>query len=269
MKKKNITEVGLFKKLDKDNDGFINNYEFNKNIEGIVEISPATKDKFFNYLDYYHNGMVDLETFLLRFKEFKSNEVIVNNNNTIENVILDKLSKFISRQSKRMNDAEIFSLIDKDSDGIISLEDFKYFVIDSLGISKIEFSDYKLERVMQSISLSKNKNIGIGDIREFMNKALANGINSYYVDLKETFKETMNQNLFRGKKNTEWITQAIERLGMYITEKYDGAEKFFEKFADTKLNKFKFEHFIYFHENNFECFHGFNLTRDELLAIFT
>ena len=269
MKKKNITEVGLFKKLDEDNDGFINNYEFNKNIEGIVEISPATKDRFFNYLDYYHNGMVDLETFLLRFKEFKSNEVIVNNNNTIENVILDKLSKFISRQSKRMNDAEIFSLIDKDSDGIISLDDFKFFVIDSLGVSKIEFNDYKLERVMQSISLSKNKNIGLGDIREFMNKALASGINSYYVDLKETFKETTNQNLFRGKKNTEWITQAIERFGMYITETYDGAQKFFEKFADNKLNKFKFEHFIKFHENNFECFHGFNLTRDELLEIFT
>ena len=269
MKKKNITEVGLFKKLDEDNDGFINNYEFNKNIEGIIEISPATKDRFFNYLDYYHNGMVDLETFLLRFKEFKSNEVIVNNNNNIENVILDKLAKFISRQSKRMNDAEIFSLMDKDSDGIISLDDFKFFVIDSLGISKIEFNDYKLERVMQSISLSKNKNIGLGDIREFMNKALAKGINSYYVDLKETFKETANQNLFRGKKNTEWITQAIERFGMYITETYDGAKKFFEKFADNKLNKFKFEHFIKFHENNFECFHGFNLTRDELLAIFT
>ena len=269
MKRKNITEVGLFKKLDEDNDGFINNYEFNKNITEIVDISPPIKDRFFNYLDCYHNGMVDLETFLLRFKEFRSNEVIVNNNNTIENVILDELSKFISKQSYKMNDTEIFSLIDKDSDGIISLEDFKYFVIDSLGISKIEFNDYKLERVMQSISLSKNKNIGLGDIREFMNKALANGINSYYVDLKETFKETTNQNLFRGKKNTEWITQAIERLGMYITEKYDGAQKFFEKFADTKLNKFKLEHFIKFHENNYECFHGFNLTRDELLAIFT
>ena len=248
MKKKNITEVGLFKKLDEDNDGFINNYEFNKNITEIVDISPPIKDRFFNYLDCYHNGMVDLETFLLRFKEFRSNEVIVNNNNTIENIILDELSKFISKHAHKLNDVEIFSLIDKDSDGIISLEDFKYFVIDSLGISKIEFNDYKLERVMQSISLSKNKNIGLGDIREFMNKSLANGINSYYVDLKETFKETANQNLFRGKKNTEWITQAIERLGMYITEKYDGAEKFFEKFADTKLSKFKLEHFIHFHE---------------------
>ena len=131
--------------------------------------------------------------------------------------ILDELSKFISRHSNKLNDVEIFSLIDKDSDGIISLEDFKYFVIDSLGISKIEFNDYKLERVMQSISLSKNKNIGHGDIREFMNKSLANGINSYFVDLKESFKETINQNLFRGKKNAESITQAIERLGIYIT----------------------------------------------------
>ena len=39
-----------------------------------------------------------------------------------------------------MNDVEIFSLIDKDSDGLISLEDFKHFVIDTLGISKIEFN---------------------------------------------------------------------------------------------------------------------------------
>ena len=117
--------------------------------------------------------------------------------------ILDELSKFISRHSNKLNGIEIFSLIDKDSDGMICYENFNYFVIDSLGISKIEFNDYKLERVLQSISLSKNKNIGHGDIREFMNKSLANGINSYFVDLKESFKETINQNLFRGKKNVE------------------------------------------------------------------
>ena len=64
MKRKNITEVGLFKKLDEDNDGFINNYEFNKNITEIVDISPPIKDRFLNYLDCYHNGMVDLEPFL-------------------------------------------------------------------------------------------------------------------------------------------------------------------------------------------------------------
>ena len=269
LKRKNVTELGLFKKLDEDNDGFINNYEFNKNISEVVDLSPNIKDKFFNYLDYYHNGMIDLETFLLRFKEFKSNEIIVNNNNNIENVILKEFANFIAKHSNKLNDTEIFSLIDKDSDGIISSDDFKHFIIDTLGISKIEFNQYQLERVMQSLSLSKNKNIGLSDIKEFMNKSLVSGVDSYYVDLKETFKETTNQNLFRGKKNTEWITQAIERLGMFITEKYETADNFFEKFADTKINKFKFEHFIKFHENNYECFHGFNLTRDELLAIYT
>ena len=41
------------------------------NIDDIILLSPAIKDQFFNYLDYYKNGLVDLETFLKRFKEFK------------------------------------------------------------------------------------------------------------------------------------------------------------------------------------------------------
>ena len=94
MKRKNITEVGLFRKLDENNDGFINNYEFNKNLKEIIDINPAMKDKFFNYLDIYNNGMVDLDTFLLRFKEFKSDNTVIENNNKIENKILNRLSEF-------------------------------------------------------------------------------------------------------------------------------------------------------------------------------
>ena len=270
MKKKNITEVGLFRKLDENNDGFINNYEFNKNIKEIIDINPAIKDKFFNYLDIYNNGMIDLDTFLLRFKEFKSDTAVIENNNKIENIILSKLSSFFVKQSKKLNDCEIFALMDKDSDGLISLDDFRAFAIDELNISKNEFSDYQLERVMQNISLSKNKNIGLADIREYMNKSLSNSdTNSYYVDLKETFKETNNLNLSKNKKNNDWITQAIEKFGMFISEKFDNTTNFFNKFANKEENKFKFEHFLKFIENNYECFHGFNLTRDELLSIFT
>ena len=270
MKKKNITEVGLFRKLDENNDGFINNYEFNKNIKEIIDINQAIKDKFFNHLDIYKNGMIDLDTFLLRFKEFKSDTTIVENNNKIENIILSKLSSYLVKQSKKLNDCEIFSLMDKDSDGLISLEDFRSFVIEELNISKNEFSNFQLERVMQNISLSKNKNIGLADIREYMNKSLSNtGANSYYVDLKETFKETTNLNLSKNKKNNDWITQAIEKFGMFISEKFDNTTNFFNKFANKEENKFKFEHFQKFIENNYECFHGFNLTRDELLSIFT
>ena len=270
MKRKNITEVGVFRKLDENNDGFINNYEFNKNVGEIIDINPAMKDKFFNYLDTYKNGMVDLETFLLGFKEFKSDNAIISNNNKIENKILNKLSSFFLLYSKKLNDCEIFALIDKDSDGLISLEDFKYFVIHELGVSKNEFTDFQLERVMQSISLSKNKNIGLADIREYMNKSLSkNNANSYYVDLKETFKETNNLNLSKNKKNNDWIAQAIEKFGMFISEKYDNTTNFFKLFANNKENKFKFENFTKFIENNYECFQGFNLSRDELLSIFT
>ena len=88
-KKKNITEVGLFKKLDINGDGFVSNYEFNTRIDDVILLSPAIKDQFFNYLDYYHNGLVDMDTFLKRFKEYKSNDVLVRNNNKIENEIID------------------------------------------------------------------------------------------------------------------------------------------------------------------------------------
>ena len=269
IKKKNVTEIGLFKKLDENKDGFISNAEFNKNIESVVPLAPAIKDKIFDYLDYYHNGLVDLETFLLRFKEFKSNEIIIKNDNRIENVIVNQFAAWITKMNDKLCDTEIFSIIDRDSDGLISLEDFKFFVIDSLGISKNEFNDYKLERVMQRISLTKNKNIGLGDIREFISRAIAKNEKSYYVDLKETFKETTNQNLYRGKKNTMWISQAIERFGMFISERFDGVEKFYEKYCDNSTGKFKYENFDNFHKTNYECFYGFNLTRDELLAIYT
>ena len=99
---------------------------------------------------------------------------------------------------------------------------------------------------MQSISLTGNKNIGLGDIREFINKSLSNESTNYYVDLKETFKETKNPNLFRGKKNVDWINQLIERFGMFISEKYDNVEKFYEKYSDKDSGKFKYENFIKF-----------------------
>ena len=64
IKKKNINEVGLFRKFDVDNDGFISNIDFNTAIGEILPIAPAMKDQLFNYLDFYHNGLIDLDTFI-------------------------------------------------------------------------------------------------------------------------------------------------------------------------------------------------------------
>ena len=183
MKMKNITEIGLFHKLDKNNDGFISNIDFNATIDSILQLAPAVKDQFFNFLDFYHNGLVDLETFIYRFKEFHSSSVIAKNNNMIENVIINEFANFI-KNNLHLSETEIFALIDKDCDGIINIKDFKYFIINSLSISSFEFNDYKIERVMQVLSLTKNKQIGLIDIKEFIDKSKSGGLNKYHINLK-------------------------------------------------------------------------------------
>ena len=70
MKSKNISEIGLFKKFDKNNDGFISCIDFNSTIGSIIPLPPAMRDQFFNYLDFYKNGLVDLETFISRLNNF-------------------------------------------------------------------------------------------------------------------------------------------------------------------------------------------------------
>ena len=113
MKKKNTTLVGLFNILDKNHDGFISNYEFNTGIDDYIQLSSSIKDQFFNYLDYYHNGLVDLETFKIRFKEFKSNEILVRNNNDIENKIIDEIFNYIKSNIKNISDVELFEIINR------------------------------------------------------------------------------------------------------------------------------------------------------------
>ena len=266
MKSKNITEIGLFKKFDKNNDGFFSAIDFNSSINDIIPMSPAMKDQFFNYLDFYHNGMVDLETFISRINNFSNVNILVQNNNKIENEILEKMKEFIIK-NKNLSDNEIFEVIDKDCDGLISLDDFKLFIINNLHISEREFNKSKLERVMMSLSLSKNLQIGLNDIREFIN--LCNQ-NKGHMNLKEVFKITSNQNLSELKKNKEWTNDIIERLGMFVSEKYDSIEQFFNETTEKGSDKFQFKDFLKFHEKNYELFNnGFNLTKDELLSIFT
>ena len=267
MKQKNISEIGLFKKFDKNNDGFISCIDFNSTIGSIIPLPPAMRDQFFNYLDYYKNGLIDLETFISRLNNFSKTDILVHNNNIIENQILQEFKNFVIK-NKNLSDNEIFAAMDKDCDGIININDLRKFLVKDLMISEKEFSKAKLERVMMSLSLSKNFQIGLNDIREFIN--LCNE-NKEHINLKEVFKLTANQNLSHEKKNKDWTNDIIERLGMFISEKYDSIEQFFEEAVKEKnRNKFKFEDFVRFHERNYELFNnGFNLTKDELLSIFT
>ena len=133
-------------------------------------------------------------------------------------------------------------------------------------MDKKSFNDYQLQRIIQALSLTKNNNLGMADIRELINKCTKE---SDFINFKEKFKETINQNLYKGKPNTEWVNECIEKFALFISERYKNIEEFFESNTVKNSWKFTWEDFESFHARNYECFDGFNLTRDELLAIYT
>ena len=57
---------------------------------------------------------------------------------------------------------------------------------------------------------------------------------------------------------------------MYVSEKYDSIEQFYNDSVEPGSDKFKFSDFLKFHESHYNLFNnGFHLTKDELLSIFT
>ena len=174
--------------------------------------------------------------------------------------------KYIKSNIKTISDVELFEIMDKDCDGLINFSDFKKFCIEDLSadLDKKSFNDYQLQRIIQAISLTKNNNLGLADIRELIDKCTKE---SEFMNFKEKFKETINQNLYKGKPNTEWVNECIEKFALFISERYKNIKEFFESNTVKNSGKFTWEDFESFHAKNYECFDGFNLTRDELLAI--
>ena len=265
MKSKNITSYGLFRKFDKDNNGLISNIDFNEGIKELLNINAALADPFFSYLDYYNMGMIDYDTFNSRINYLERNK-LTENDRKEENEIIDKIKLFVLK-NKHLSDNEIFQIMDKDCDGIINSNDLIIFCKNNLEIIEKEINIFKIERVMMTLSLTKNLQIGFNDISEFIKISRENKTN---FNLKEIFKLTANQNLSNNKKNVDWTNDIIERFGMYVSEKYDSIEEFFNESIETGSNKFKFSDFIKFHENHYDLFNnGFHLGKDELLSIFT
>jgi len=165
MKSKNLTIVGLFNKLDSNKVGFISHSDFNKNIDDVLKLAPSIKDQFFSRLDNRKLGMVDMDTFMKLFKEFTNIEVILKNNWNTEDQIFNELKKYI-RENKNLSDNEVYMGMDYDYDGNISLEDFRRFVMEKLKFSEADINKFKLERVLQQISLTKDTNLTMFDIKE-------------------------------------------------------------------------------------------------------
>ncbi len=259
LKAKNLTELGLFNKIDTNKDGFITHADFNKKIDEIIKLAPGMKDQVFSFLDIRALGLVDLDTFMKRFKEFKSSEVIANNNWDTEQWILREFSHWL-KLNHRVSENELFTALDYDSDGIIGINDFKRFILERLNFSKYDFNDFQLERVLQHISLTKNKNICLIDLHEYIlkNQKSQDETKPNY-DLVQTAKNL--------KESKEWINNVFEKIGSYIFENYPDIESFFK---ENSINgRMRLEDLQSYFSKNFRCLDGFNLTYDEIVTLFS
>ena len=265
MKNINITPYGLFKKFDKDDNGLISNIDFNQGLKKYLNIDAALADPFFAYLDFYNVGMVDFDTFIIQLNNIDK-DVLSETDRKNEDEIISKIKIFILK-NKYLSDNEIFQIMDKDIDGIINQDDLILFCKENLNIADNLLTRNTIERVMMTLSLTKNIQVGFNDISEFIKLSK---MNKQTMHLKEVFNLTANQNLSHNKKNIDWTNDIIERLGMYVSEKYESIEEFFNECVEPGCDKLKFSDFLKFHEMHYDLFNnGFHLSKDELLSIFT
>lgn len=259
LKAKNLTELGFFHKLDSNKTGFITHSEFNKKIDDVINLAPGMKDKFFSFLDIRKLGLIDLDTFMKRFKEFKSSEVIAINNWDTEQWILNEFSLWL-KLNHRVSENELFTALDYDSDGIIGASDFKKFLLTRLNFSSYDFNDFQLERTLQHISLTKNKNICLIDLQDFILK------NKSKTD-KAKFDSDLVQPAKNLKEKKEWINNVFEKIGSYISENYNDIESFFNE--NSQNGKMSLEDLQNYFKKNYICLTGFNLTYDEIVTLFS
>ena len=207
-------------KFDLDSDGLIS-YE---DLQGILERYKSTN--FFKFDNssftpdnnlYSYENMTDTK-FKNLVREIKKNMKKKNitvvglfnkldNNDDIENKIIEEIFNYIKKNIKTISDVELFEIMDKDSDGVINFKDFKNFCEQNLSANlEQNFNDYQLQRIIQTLSLTKNNNLGMADIRELINKCTKE---SEFMNFKEKFKETINQNLYKDKKNSKNFLKKI------------------------------------------------------------
>lgn len=84
-----------------------------------------------------------------------------------ENRIINEFKNWIGN-NKHLNDIEMFFIINTKQQDKITKEDFAQFVLKHLLFSKSEINDFKIERVLTLISISKNKFLNINDIRQYI-----------------------------------------------------------------------------------------------------
>jgi Ca2+-binding EF-hand superfamily protein len=157
--KMNLTDEKLFYFLDKNKDTFIGKIEFLEQIPKLKLPTKLTQKQllaFYNYLDDFMNEKVNINIFLKKFKIFETDNIendeqIYKGNFVIENILLGEFAKWYNR-NMHLSDTEIYSILDRDNDGIISSDDIKNFAINILRLAGNELNDLNILHFMNVVS---------------------------------------------------------------------------------------------------------------------
>ena len=276
LNKINMTEDNLFYYLDSNKDGYIDIDEFYKQLSKLPLGKKYTKKQielFYIYFDEYNNGKVDINIFKNKIRIFKddmrlNNENGYMGNSTIENLILTEISKYYMK-NQHLCDTEFFSILDSDNDGQISIKDLKIFAVNTLLISPNELDDNKILRFIESISLTKNDNIVLGDIQNLMQCILSNNLQKFRSNIYHYCNEGINKN----NEDKSWINDVINKIRMFIDENYDGdINKLYDEFNLTSFrNKnqgLSLENFLTFLESNYKLFESYHIKTNQQKVLF-
>ena len=227
--KNNYTFENFFYYLDNNKDDYVDKNEFFNQLNNLKYFDKEKYpvefyNNFFIYLDVYKKDKFDLNNFILKLKVFEEetkNEIIHKLNSTIENLILHEFVKYILNNPS-LSDTELFSILDNDKDGLISVNDLKKFASEILLINILELNDIKLSHFISSISINLDKNLNINDIQNFISNVKNYNINKFENKINNFCNETID---------LSWVNEIIDIIGMHLNEVYiNDLKKFYDKY---------------------------------------
>ena len=275
----NLTINQFFLYLDKNKDDVIDKEEF---LSQLLSLKYFEKEKFkhneidifFTFLDEFKNNKINIDIFQNKFRFLKDEldkEMINDKLNEkksdciLEDLLLNAFCDWYKNNKLLYTEEEIFSIMDKDNDGIISRDDFKGFINEIFFISKNELFDKKISNLIHVISLNKeNNNISLADFQQLIDSINKNNLKKY--------KEDILVNYIKGKNNI-WIKYVVNELKMQINQKYgNDIEKMYNEFNihnyQNQGQGLSFDNFELFIFKNLGFFENYYLEKNELLQLF-
>ena len=276
--KNNMTEDNLFTFLDNNKDNLIDYDEFQIQLPKLLKLSNTKFsniqiEKFFNYIDEYKTKKVDINTFRNKLRIFndeirKNHENGYKGNSTVEHLIFTEFTKWYKRNIN-LSDTELFPILDHDHDGIISINDIKYFANHVLHMPSNELSDYKILHFLVALSSSNSSNLVLSDIQNVM-KNLKNNKTEHYLN---NIQKYCNEGIDETNKDKDWINDVINKIGMFLNETYDNdIKRFYDDYNTTNFRNqgqgLSFDNFVNFLDCNYQLLEEYHIHETQQLILF-